>query len=152
MSRSDVGHLLEHQVLDLGLGDALERVAGLGVDQQQSPGRSLRGRSSSRGPRAPRRQILRGDQRFGEPDDALLVGVPDHQRPVSVGQHLAQRADLADRFEGAGLHDGQRLVQPDGLAFLRVLVSMLGEQVSRILRPEVKTSTVSSSATPSNTP
>ncbi len=36
--------------------------------------------------------------------------------------------------------------------FFMALVSMLGEQVSRILRPEVKTSTVSSSWAPSSTP
>ena len=42
----------------------------------------------------------------------------DHQRAVSVGQDLAQRADLADRLEGAGLDDRQRLVEAHGLALL----------------------------------
>ena len=44
-------------------------------------------------------QILDGHQRFGQPDDALLVGVADHECAVAVGEDLAQRADLADRFE-----------------------------------------------------
>ena len=35
---------------------------------------------------------------------------------MTVGQHLAQRGDLADRFEQAGLDDGQGLVEPNGLA------------------------------------
>ena len=38
---ADVGHLFEDQVLDLGLGDALERVPGLGVDQQRVAGPQL---------------------------------------------------------------------------------------------------------------
>jgi hypothetical protein len=31
---TDVGDLLQHEILDLGLRDALERVSGLGVHQQ----------------------------------------------------------------------------------------------------------------------
>jgi hypothetical protein len=47
--------------------------------------------------------------------------VPDHQRPARelgrrLGQHLAQRADLADPLEVAAFDDGKRLVQPHGLA------------------------------------
>ncbi len=61
------------------------------------------------------RQVL-GDQRLGEPDDAFLVGVPDHERPVPVGQELTQCGDLADRLEGARFHDRQRLVEANGLA------------------------------------
>jgi hypothetical protein len=67
------------------------------------------------------RKVLEGDQRLGQPHDALLVGVADHQRPVSVGEDLAQSADLTDGLEQAGLDHGQRLVQPDGLTFLQRL-------------------------------
>ena len=45
----------------------------------------------------------------------------DHQRTTAVGEDLAKRADLADRFEPAGLDNGQRLVEPDGLALLEGL-------------------------------
>ena len=44
-------------------------------------------------------QELSGDQRLGQPDDAFLVGVTDDERAVTVGEDLAQRADLADRLE-----------------------------------------------------
>ena len=117
---ADVGDLFEHEVLDLGLGDALERVPGLGVDQQ----------------RVTRAQLARpvvvvvvdrlhifgkelgGHQRLGQPDDALLVGVADHERAVPVGEDLAQRADLADGFVVPRLDDRQRLVETDRLALL----------------------------------
>ena len=62
----------------------------------------------------PSGQIL-GDQRVGQPHDAFLVGVPDDQGPVTVVEHLTQRADLADRFVLAGLDDGQGFVEPDRL-------------------------------------
>ena len=117
---ADVGHLFEDQILDLGLGDALERVAGLGVDQQRVTGAQLAraqvvvvdvvGVAVG--------QVARRHQRLGQPHDALLVGVADHQRAMAVGEDLAQRADLADRLEVAGLDDGQRLVEADRLALL----------------------------------
>ncbi len=45
----------------------------------------------------------------------------DDQRPlrrcvVDLGKQLAQRRHLADPLELPGLHDGQRLVEPHGLA------------------------------------
>lgn len=118
---ADVGHLFEHQILDLGLGNALEGVAGLGVDQQRVAGPQLA--------RLPvvvtvgfnlLGQELGGDERFGQPDDAFLVGVADDERAMAVGEDLAQCADLTDRLELAGLDDGQRLVQADGLALLEL--------------------------------
>ena len=132
---ADVGHLFEHQILDLGLGDALERVSGLGVDQQRVAGAQLArpivvvvvlGSTSSG-------QELGGHQRLGQPDDALLVGVADHERAVAVGEDLAQRADLADRFEVARLDDRQRLVEADGLALLQ----RLGVDVRRARQPHL---------------
>jgi hypothetical protein len=38
-----------------------------------------------------------------------------------VTEHLTQGADLAHRLKGAGLHNGQRLVEPNGLALLELL-------------------------------
>ena len=66
-------------------------------------------------------QVLRGDQRLGQPDDALLVGVTDHERPVPVGKDFAQGGDFSDRLEVSGLDDGQRLVEAHGLALLQRL-------------------------------
>ena len=75
---ADVGHLFENEILDLGLGDALERVSRLRVDEQRVAGAQLAwtivvvvvleflvllG------------QKLGGHQRLGQPDDALLVGM-----------------------------------------------------------------------------
>ena len=132
---ADVGDLFEDQILDLGLGDALERISGLGVDQQ----------------RVTRPQLARtvvvivvdssvilgqefgGHQRLGQPDDALLVGVSDHQRAMPVGKDLAQRADLADGFEVARLDHRQRLVEADGLA----LLEGLGVDVRRARQPHL---------------
>ena len=101
---ADVGHLLQHQVLDLRLRHALVRVAGLGVDQQ----------------RVARLERLLGQQ-VGEQDHPLLVRVPDHQRAKAAaldvgGEHLTQRAHLAGAFEAAGLDHGERLVEPQRLA------------------------------------
>jgi hypothetical protein len=47
--------------------------------------------------------------------------VTDNERAVSVGKNFAQGGDFSDRFEVSGLHDGQRLVQTDGLALLQSL-------------------------------
>ena len=118
----DIGHLFENKVLDLGLGDPLEGVAGLAVDQQRVAGAQLAGalivvESFSH----LRRHILERHQRLGQPDDALLVGVADHQCATPVGQQLTKGADLADRLEGAGLDHGQRLVEPDRLALFEGL-------------------------------
>ena len=77
--------------------------------------------------------MLGGHQRLGQPDDALLVGVADHERAVSVGQDLAQGADLADGLEVACLDDGQRLVEAHGLALLQ----RLGVDVRRARQPHL---------------
>ena len=86
----DVGNLFEHQVLDLGLGDALEGVTRFGVHQQRVTGTQLAR------PQVVVRRVIHtvgqvlGHQRLGQPDDALLVGMTDHQSAVPVGQDLAQ--------------------------------------------------------------
>ena len=103
----DIGHLFEDEVLDLGLGHPLEGESGFGVDEQRVARTQLAALA-----------VLRVDlaqQRLGQPHDALLVGVADDQRPPAVPENLAQRADLADRVELAGLDDGQGLVQTQRL-------------------------------------
>ena len=118
----DIRDLLQHEVLHLCFGNALEGIAGLGVDQQGVTGAELsRPLVLIEGLRDLRRHVLDRDQRLGQPDDALLVGMADDQCAMSVGKDLAQRADLADGFEVPGLDDGQRLVEPDRLALLEAL-------------------------------
>ena len=116
----DVRHLLQHEVLDLGLRDALVGVAGLGVDQQRVAGLERDVVVVVRGEGDEGRVVLGKGERGGEPDDPLLVGVPDHERAAGQlrgrrGQHLTQAADLADAFELAGLDDGEGLVEPHRL-------------------------------------
>ena len=45
--------------------------------------------------------------------------MPDHQRPMSVGQDLAQRADLTDGLERAGFDHREGLVEAHGLTLLQ---------------------------------
>ena len=97
---TDIRHFFEHQILDLGLGDSFEGITGLAVDQQRVTRAQLaRLEIVIQGSGHLRRHILGCHQRLGKPDDPLLVSVPDHHRTVSVGKHLTQGADLADRFE-----------------------------------------------------
>ena len=96
----DIRHLFEHQILDLGLGDSFEGITGLAVDQQRVTRAQLaRLQIVIQGSGHLGRHILGCHQRLGKPDDPLLVSVPDNHRTVSVGKHLTQGADLADRFE-----------------------------------------------------
>jgi hypothetical protein len=97
----DVRDLLEDQLLDLGLRDPLVDVAGAAVEQQRVAG--------AQGHVA---------QRLGEADDALLVGVGDHQHPVAVGQELLEHDDLADLLELEGGDHVEGLVEHDLLAAL----------------------------------
>ena len=108
-----IGHLFEHEIFDLGLRDTLEGVSGLGVDQQRvtwpQPARRLV-------------RVVRGFlgghlvEWLGEPDDALLVGVPDDQSPSAVTEKFTQGADLADLLERSSFDDGQRLVETNRLS------------------------------------
>ena len=121
---ADVGDLLEHEVLDLGLRDPLERVAGLGVHEQRvagtQPARTVV-RQIVTVVGGVLGQVLGGHQRLGQPHDAFFVGVADDQRAVPVRQDLAQCADLAHRFEVAGLDHSQRLVEANRLTLLEFL-------------------------------
>jgi hypothetical protein len=68
----DVGHLLEHELLDLGPGQLLEQQARAGVEQHVSPARSrsrdqLSARARPRAPRRPGRRRAPGGRRRGPP-------------------------------------------------------------------------------------
>ena len=58
------------------------------------------------------------EQRVGEADHALLVGVRDHQRALAVLEELLEHHDLADALEAEGLDHVERLVEHDLLATL----------------------------------
>ena len=88
----DIGHLLQHQVLDLGFGAARRRSRPC-VDQQGVTGLE--------------RYI---HQRGRQVHHLLLVGMTDDQRPFAALEHLAH-AHFADDVKGSGLDDGERLVQ-----------------------------------------
>ncbi len=100
----DVGHLLQDELLDLGLGHLLVDVAGLGVQQQRVAGAQL---------------LLA--QRLGQAYDALLVGVGDDQDAVAVGEQLLEHHDLADLLELERGDDVEGLVEHDLLALGQVV-------------------------------
>jgi hypothetical protein len=98
---SDVGHLLQHELLDLALGDPLVRVRRAGLDHQRVACAERR-----------------ADERLREVDDPLLVGVGHHQRPVArttcgVLQHLLEHDHLADPLVAERVDDVERVVEQD---------------------------------------
>ena len=95
----DVRHLLQHQFLDVQLGDPLVREVHPAVDQQRVAGAQL---------------IVAEPVR--EPDHALLVAVPDDQRAVTALEHLLEQHDLADVVELQHVDDVHRLVDHHLLA------------------------------------
>ena len=78
----DVGHLLEDELLDLGLRDPLVDVLRAGLEQQGVAGAQ--------------RLVEQG---AGQADDALLVGVAQDEGPHAVLEDLLEHDDLADRLE-----------------------------------------------------
>ncbi len=122
-----IGHLLEHEVLHLGLGDALEGVTRLRIDQQRVAGSQLAGLLVIvEGVGHLGRHVLGRHQWLGQPNDPLFVGVADDQRTMAVGQYLAKRADLPDRLEGARLNHRECLVEPNRLALLHLTDGKIG--------------------------
>ena len=95
----DVGHLLEDELLDLALRDPLVGVRRARLDQQRVAGAQRR-----------------VEQRVGEVDDPLLVGVRDDQRPVAALEDLLEHDDLAGPLEAERVHDVERVVEQDLLA------------------------------------
>ena len=78
----DVGDFLEDELFDLSLGDLLEDVAGAGFEHQRVTGADL---DASQG--------------LGETHDAFVVGVPDHEGALAVGEQLLEHDDLAHLLE-----------------------------------------------------
>ena len=66
--------------------------------------------------RLPHPQVLAVQQRLGQPDDLLLVGVPHHEGALAVGEDLLEHDDLADALEVQRRDDVHRLVEHDLLA------------------------------------
>ncbi len=145
----DVGHLLQHEVLDLGLGHPLVGVAGLGVDQQRVAGLERRRRRGRPGrgsaarpatPPAPRRRArppARG--RRGRPRWARTSTSRSPQTSPMRSKSPASTTVSASL---------SRTVWP----LRSSSVSTAGETATRIRRPEVNTSTVSSGNRARKTP
>ncbi len=109
----NVRNFLENQIFDLGLRDALEGVPGLRIDRRAAPDAVL-----SESPSLDDVGFGVGEdgcQRRCEPDDALFVGMTDHQCAQAVVEYLTERADLTDLLVGAGLDDGECLVEANRL-------------------------------------
>ena len=50
---------------------------------------------------------------LGETHDALVVGVPDDERALAVGEQLFEHDDFADLLEAHDPHDVHGLVEHD---------------------------------------
>ena len=126
----DVGHLLEHELLDLGPGQLLEQQARAGVHQHVVAGAELR-----------------AHEVVGELAHPLLVGPADDQRAVAVLEQLLEGDDLAGDARGARAST----TLSDSLSTTSCAAARArrrrsrGAATTRILRPPVKTSTVPSS-------
>ena len=94
----DVRDLLEHDLFDGRLRELLERVVRARVVEEVVADLELL-----------------AAQRLGERDDALVVGVAEHDHAI-VGEEVDDRRDLAARDEARRLDDVERLVQQDVLA------------------------------------
>ena len=98
----DVRHLLQHKVLDLGLGHPLVGVAGLGCRPAASRPASARCPSAARP---------------GSTTRSSSACPTTSARSPSSTSRSEQTSPTTSN--GAGLDDGQRLVQPDLLAALQ---------------------------------
>ena len=98
------GHLLEHDLFELGPGQLLVEQHRAGIHQQRVAGAQLDARE------------VVGDLRH-----LLLVGPPDDERPMAVLEHLEHRDDLAAELGVADEHHVQRLVQDHLLALAELL-------------------------------
>ena len=125
----DVGHLLEHQLLDLGPGQLLEQQPGAGVHQHGVAGAH--------------ELAHEGVGQLGHP---LLVGPADDDGPRAVVEHLLDGDDLAGRSSGVRasttLSDSLSTTSAPRVSSS---ASRSGWTATRILRPPESTSTVPSS-------
>ena len=111
----DVGHLLQHQLLDLALRDPLVGVRRTWLDEQRVP--------------RPQRRV---QDRVGEVHHPLLVGVGDDERPVAALKDLLEHDDLAGPLEPERVDDVQGVVEQHLLAAAQYSVSTAGETATRV--------------------
>ena len=91
---TDVRHLFEDELLDLGLRQPFEHVSRLGVHEQAVAGADLF-----------------VEQRIGQLDDALLVRAGDHEGSLAVLEDFLESDDLALNLELVNSDDVERLVE-----------------------------------------
>ena len=108
----DVRHFFEDELLHLCLGDPLVHVPRPRLEQQRVA--------------SPQRLV---QQRLGQPDDPLLIGLRDDQRALGVGEHLLEHDDLAHRLIGLGDDDVERLVQDHFLTWAQLAQLDVGRNV-----------------------
>ena len=134
----DVGHLFEHQLLDLGPGQLLEQQAGARVEEHRVAGAELgRRRSAS-----------------ASSTDPLLVGPADDERPTPSSR-ISLSVTTSPWPSGARARMTLKLSLSTTSAPWRErfdVVDQSGCTATRILRPLASTSTVPSSFLPRNVP
>ena len=108
---ADVGHFLEHELLDLGTGQLLEQQARPRIHEDVIA----------------RPQLL-ADQHIRELAHTLLVGPTDHQCAMPVLEHVPDRDDLTGDLVAPGEHHVQRLVEHDLLPSLELVEVDLGAE------------------------
>ena len=101
---SDVGHLFEHQLFDLGPGQLLD----------QQPGPSLHQKSVT----GPELHVPHGVGQLGHP---LLVGAGEDDGPSPSVEHLLQHHHLAGSLALAGEDHAEGLVEHDLVAAFEVV-------------------------------
>jgi hypothetical protein len=99
----DVRDFLQDQLFHLSLGDPFVHVPGPGLQQQRIA--------------SPHGLV---QERLGQPDHALLVGLGDDQGTFAVGEHLLEHDDLAHLLEALGDDDVERFVQDHFLAWAQL--------------------------------
>ena len=131
----DVRDLLEDELLDLGLRDRSKTYCERGSSSRESPARIGVPSSGS----ASRTTFSSSECAITSARDAVLEDLLEHH-------------DLAVALELAGSDDVHRLVEHDLLAGAQLRGSTSGLTTTRILRPEVNTSTEPSSKSSRKTP
>ena len=95
----DVRYFLQDKFFHFGLGNPFQGESGPNIDQQRVPGtKTLRAK------------------RFGEVHHLLLIGVRDHQRPLTALEDLLEHHNVAASLESGHVDDVHRLVEQDLLA------------------------------------
>src|SRR4030095_3873418 len=97
---ADIGDFLEREILDLALGELLEEIAALGVEEEVIAGLEAQ-----------------GAQGFGDDADFFLVGAQGDEGALGI-ELLLEDDDLALDLIGSGLDDVEALVEDELLAGL----------------------------------